>query len=178
MPASANQATASEPLSSQKALWRRDGCLALFLVDLVFISYSSVFKAGFIWVDESHLTQNPCIVGPLGLKEVWTSARAVYYPLVLTTFWTVHKFAGLSPWPYHLLNVFLHAGSALLLWQILRQLNVRGAWLGAAFWALHPVMVQSVAWVTELKNTQSGFFYLLSIFCFLKSNAAIQERPV
>jgi hypothetical protein len=104
----------------------------------------------------------------LGLKEIWTSARAVYYPLVLTTFWTLHKFAGLSPWPYHLLNVLLHAGSAVLLWRVLRQLNVRGAWLGAALWALHPVMVQSVAWVTELKNTQSGFLYLLSIFCFLK----------
>jgi len=88
----------------------------------------------------------------------------------------VHKFAGLSPWPYHLLNVLLHAGSAVLLWQVLRQLNVRGAWLGAALWALHPVMVQSVAWVTELKNTQSGLFYLLSIFCFLKSDAAIQGR--
>ena len=137
------------------------------------MSYAQVFNAGFIWDDESHLTRNPCIVGPLGLKEVWTSGRAVYYPLVLTTFWTVHKFVGLSPWPYHLLNVFLHAGSALLLWQVLRQLNVRGAWLGAALWALHPVMVQSVAWVTELKNTQSGLFYLLSIFCFLKWD----ERP-
>ncbi len=147
---------------------RRDWLWALFLIAFVFIAYARVFNAGFIWDDESHLTRNPCIVGPLGLKEVWTSARAVYYPLVLTTFWTVHKFAGLSPWPYHLLNVLLHAGSAVLLWQILRQLNVRGAWLGAALWALHPVMVQSVAWVTELKNTQSGLFYLLSIFCFLK----------
>jgi tetratricopeptide (TPR) repeat protein len=138
------------------------------LLGLICVAYGQVFNAGFIWDDESHLTRNPCVVGPLGLKEVWTSARAVYYPLVLTTFWTLHKFAGLSPWPYHLLNVLLHAGSALLLWQVLRQLNVRGAWLGAALWALHPVMVQSVAWVTELKNTQSGFFYLLSIFCFLR----------
>jgi tetratricopeptide (TPR) repeat protein len=93
--------------------------------------------------------------------------------LVLTTFWAVHKVVGLSPWPYHLLNVLLHAGSAVLLWRVLRQLDVRGAWLGAALWALHPVMVQSVAWVTELKNTQSGFFYLLSIFYFLKW----EEKP-
>src|SRR5205809_1365381 len=148
-------------------LFKRDSLWAFLLIALVFISYARVFNADFIWDDESHLTRNPCIVGPLGLKEVWTSTRAVYYPLVLTTFWVVHKFVGLSPWPYHLLNVLLHAGSAVLLWQVLRQLNVRGAWLGAALWALHPVMVQSVAWVTELKNTQSGFFYLLSIFCFL-----------
>ena len=150
-----------------RSFGRREWLWAFLLIALVFISYARVFNADFIWDDESHLTRNPCIVGPLGLKEVWTSTRAVYYPLVLTTFWVVHKFVGLSPWPYHLLNVLLHAGSAVLLWQVLRQLNVRGAWLGAALWALHPVMVQSVAWVTELKNTQSGFFYLLSIFCFL-----------
>jgi tetratricopeptide (TPR) repeat protein len=147
---------------------QRNWLLGFFLVALVFVAYARVFNAGFIWDDESHLTQNPCVVGPLGLKEVWTTIRAVYYPLVLTTFWGLHKVVGLTPWPYHFLNVLLHAGSAVLLWQVLRQLNVRGAWLGAALWALHPVMVQSVAWVTELKNTQSCLFYLLSILCFLK----------
>jgi tetratricopeptide (TPR) repeat protein len=168
-------AIVSGPPDLQRSSRQREWLWAFLLIALVFVSYARVFNAGFIWDDESHLTRNPCIVGPLGLKEVWTSARAVYYPLVLTTFWTVHKFAGLSPWPYHLLNVFLHAGSAVLLWQILRQLNVRGAWLGAALWALHPVMVQSVAWVTELKNTQSGFFYLLSIFCFLKWDKRLRK---
>lgn len=151
-----------------RSISRRTWLWGFLLIGLVFMAYLRIFNAGFIWDDESHLTQNPCVVGPLGLREIWTSAQAVYYPLVLTTFWTVHKFVGLSPWPYHLLNVCLHAGSAVLLWQVLRQLNVRGAWLGAALWALHPVMVQSVAWVTELKNTQSGFFYLLAMFCFLK----------
>src|SRR6266403_5330578 len=139
----------------------------LFLVALVFLAYTQVSGAGFIWDDESHLTQNPCIIGPLGLKEIWTSTQAVYYPLVLTTSWALHKFVGSNPLPYHILNVVMHAGSAVLLWRVLRQLDVRGAWLGAALWALHPVMVQSVAWVTELKNTQSCLFYLLSIFCFL-----------
>ena len=159
-------------------LERRNWLWGFLLIALVCIAYARVFDAGFIWDDESHLTRNPCIVGPLGLKEVWTSARAVYYPLVLTTFWTLHKVAGLAPWPYHFLNVLLHAGSALLLWKVLRQLNVRGAWLGAALWALHPVMVQSVAWVTELKNTQSGFFYLFSIFCFLKWEERPQITPI
>src|ERR1700730_11258550 len=147
--------------------WERDWLWGLFLIALVFVAYARVFNAGFIWDDESHLTQNPCIVGPLGLKEIWTSTRAVYYPLVLTTFWALHKFVGLLPLPYHTLTVLMHAGSAVLLWRVLRQLGVGGAWLGAALWALHPAMVQSVAWVTELKNTQSCLFYLLSIFCFL-----------
>jgi len=153
---------------TRRSLLSRDWLLGLFLIGAIFLAYAETRHAGFIWDDESHLTQNPCIVGPLGLKEIWTSARAVYYPLVLTVFWILHKFVGLNPSPYHILNVLMHAGSAVLLWRVLRQLNVRGAFLGAALWALHPVMVQSVAWVTELKNTQSCLFYLLSIFCFLK----------
>ncbi len=150
------------------SLWRRDWFWALLLIAFVFIAYAQVFRADFVWDDESHLTRNPCVIGPLGLKEIWTTAQAVYYPLVLTTFWTLHKFVGLNPFPYHLLNVLLHAASAVLLWCTLKFLKIRGAWLGAALWALHPVMVQSVAWVTELKNTQSGMFYLLSILFFLK----------
>ena len=162
------------------SFWRRRWFWALLLIAFVFIAYTQLFRAGFIWDDESHLTQNPCVVGPLGLKEIWTTTQAVYYPLVLTTFWALHKFFGLNPLPYHLLNIFLHAASAILLWRVLRVLQVRGAWLGAALWALHPVMVQSVAWVTELKNTQSCVFYLLSILFFLNwedQGGAVSRPP-
>src|SRR5213592_3105532 len=164
-----------------RSIQSRNWLWGVLLIALVLVAYARVFNAGFIWDDESHLTQNPCIVGPLGLKEIWTSTRAVYYPLVLTTFWALHKFVGLNPLPYHILTVLMHAGSAVLLWRVLRQLRVGGAWLGAALWALHPVMVQSVAWVTELKNTQSCLFYLLSILCFLhweKQSQIIQTRRV
>jgi hypothetical protein len=157
---------------------RRDWCWGVLLIAFVFIAYAPVFHAGFVWDDESHLTQNPCVVGPLGLKEIWTSTRAVYYPLVLTTFWALHKFVGLDPLPYHILNVLMHAGSAVLLWRVLRQLHVRGAWLGTALWALHPVIVQSVAWVTELKNTQSCVFYLLSVSFFLNWEEQARVRRV
>ena len=162
------------------SLWRRECFWALLLVAFVLIAYLRVFRADYIWDDESHLTRNPCVIGPLGLKEIWTTAQAVYYPLVLTTFWTLHKFIGLNPFPYHLLNVLLHAVSAVLLWRILQLLKIRGAWLGAALWALHPVMVQSVAWITELKNTQSCVFYLLAILFFLKWNdqgGAVSRPP-
>ena len=124
--------------------------------------------AGFIWDDDSHLTKNPCIIGPLGFKGIWTTAAATYYPLVLSNFWVQHALWGLNPLPYHLVNVAMHAACGILLWKVLRQLQVKGAWLGAALWALHPVQVESVAWITELKNTQSCFFYLLSILFFVK----------
>ena len=160
------------------SLWRRNWFWALLLIGFLFIAYAQVFRAGFIWDDESHLTRNPCVIGPLGVKEIWTTTQAVYYPLVLTTFWALHKFVGLNPLPYHFLNVLVHATSAILLWRVLQLLRVRGAWLGAALWALHPVMVQSVAWITELKNTQSCLFYLLSILLFLKWDVALPPRQV
>src|SRR5437773_7152010 len=162
---------------TRRSLLSWDWLLGFCLIGIILIAYGQTWHAGFIWDDESHLTQNPCIVGPLGLKEIWTSTRAVYYPLVLTSFWSLHKLVGLSPLPYHILNLLMHGGSAVLLWRVLRQLDVRGAWLGAALWALHPVMVQSVAWVTELKNTQSCLFYLLSIFYFLNWESC-SRRPM
>ena len=114
------------------------------------------------------VTANPCIVGPLGLKEIWTTSAADICPLTLTTFWVEHALWGLAPLPYHLINVFMHGGCAVVLWRVLRSLHLPGAWLGAALWALHPVQVESVAWITELKNTQSGLFYLLTILFFVR----------
>jgi hypothetical protein len=102
------------------------------------------------------------------LKEIWTTRAADICPLTLTTFWVEHALWGLNPRAYHLVNVLLHAACALLLWQVLRSLRVPGAWLGATLWALHPVMVESVAWVTEMKNTESCLFFLLAILFFVR----------
>lgn len=135
---------------------------------LVILTYWPALRGGFIWDDDAHLTENPCIVGPLGFIGIWTTPAAVYYPLVLTTFWIEHAIWGLIPMPYHLVNVLVQASCAVLLWHVLMALRVRGAWVGAALWALHPVQAESVAWITELKNTQSGFFYLLAILFFIK----------
>jgi tetratricopeptide (TPR) repeat protein len=145
-----------------------DWSLALILFAAVVIIFHPAWRAGFIWDDDAHLTHNPCIVGPLGFRAIWTSSAAVYYPLVLTSFWVQHALWGLNPIPYHLVNIAMHGACAVLLWRLLLALQVRGAWLGAALWALHPVMVESVAWITELKNTQSCLFYLLAILFFLR----------
>jgi tetratricopeptide (TPR) repeat protein len=141
----------------------------LALLIAVVLTYTPVWHAGFIWDDDLHVTANPAIIGPLGVKEIWTTSAAQYYPLVLTTFWVEHALWGLQPLPYHLVNVLMHGGCAILLWRVLLNLRVPGAWLGAALWALHPVQVETAAWVSELKNTQSGLFYLLSILFFVKA---------
>jgi tetratricopeptide (TPR) repeat protein len=148
--------------------FRGDWLCGLLLIVSVMLTYTPVWQAGFIWDDDAVLTANPCIVGPLGLKEIWTTSAADICPLVLTTYWVEHALWGLEPLPFHLVNVLMHAACAVLLWRVLRNLRVKGAWLGAAFWALHPVEVESVAWITEMKNTESAMFFLISILFFVK----------
>jgi len=165
-----NRGTAGNAsLHGDIASWlRHDWVLGWLLLLTVIVVYQPVWHAGFIWDDDTHVTANLCIIGPLGLKEIWTTPAASICPLVLTTFWMEHALWGLQPLPYHLVNVLQHGACAILLWQILRSLQIPGAWLGAALWALHPLQVESVAWITEMKNTQSCLFYLLSILFFVK----------
>ena len=164
-------------LSKEK--WRSI-VLGVVLAIITFVAFLPALRGGFIWDDDQHLTANPSIVGPLGFKAIWTTSSAVYYPLVLTSFWIQHAIWGLNPFFFHLVNVLLHAVNAILLWRVLLRLGVPGAWLGAALWALHPVQVESVAWITEQKNTQSCFFYLLALLFFLKWRAVAggTERAV
>ncbi len=134
----------------------------------ILAAYAFSLRGEFLWDDDLHISANPTIVGPLGLKEIWTSARANYFPLVLTNFWIQHALWDLNPLGYRLVTLLFHAGAALLLWRVLAALRVPGAWLGAALWALHPVQVESVAWICELKNTQSAVFFLAAAWCWLR----------
>src|SRR5579862_1379341 len=143
--------------------------LALVMVVITFVAYQPAWRAGFIWDDPDHLTSNPAMTAPHGLKMIWSSlAVSRYYPLTLTTFWIQWRLWGLNPMPYHLVNVLLHTVNGFLLFLVLRCLKIPGAWAAAMLWVLHPVNVESVAWITELKNTQSGLFFFLSILCFLR----------
>jgi Flp pilus assembly protein TadD len=143
------------------------GLLILFVL---FIAYIPAMRGGFIWDDDAYITQNPTLRSVEGLWKNWTgpSVHYQYYPLVLTTFWTEYQIWGLNPLGYHILNVFIHGINALLLWALLNRLQVRGAWLASAIFALHPVHVESVAWITELKNVLSLFFYLLSAMFYFR----------
>lgn len=164
----ATSANAPPPAVAARAWRGRDWLFVLAVFAAVLLAYQPVWHAGFMWDDDSHVTANPCIVGPLGFKGIWTSTAANYFPLVTSTFWVLHALWGLDPLPYHVVDVLFHAAGAVLLWQVLRRLRVRGAWLGALLWALHPVQVESAAWISELKNTQSAIFYLLAIWFFMQ----------
>ncbi len=147
----------------------RKPLLAAALVAAVVVAYLPALRAGFIWNDNTYLTANPTLDSAHGLHLIWADPRAneQYYPLVFTSFWVEKRLWGLHPFGYHLVNVLLHAASALLLWWLLRRLAVPGAWFGAALFALHPVCVESVAWVTERKNTLSLALSLLAALAYL-----------
>ena len=142
--------------------------MAALLVLATILVYQPVWHAGFIWDDDAHITK-PELRSLNGLARIWVQLGATqqYYPLVHSIFWVEYRLWGASPMGYHLVNILLHAGSALLLVKILQQLKIPGAWLAAGIFALHPVEVESVAWISELKNTLSGAFYLGAALAYL-----------
>lgn len=135
---------------------------------LTVLAYLPAYQAGFIWDDDGYVTQNAALKDAGGLRRIWFEIGATpqYYPLVFTTFWIEYRLWGLSPGGYHAMNVLLHAASAVLAWRILLRLRVPGAMLAALLFAVHPVHVESVAWITERKNVLSGFFYLAALWAY------------
>jgi tetratricopeptide (TPR) repeat protein len=125
------------------------------------------------------VTKNALLTAADGLQRIWFSldSPSQYFPLVYSAFRLEHRLWGLDPLGYHLVNVLLHAMNAVLFWWVLRRLAIPGAWFAAALFALHPVQVESVAWISERKNVLSTLFYLLTVLAWLKSEAERQDRP-
>lgn len=113
--------------------------------------------------------------GPLGRPPAHESAD--YFPLKTTMLWVEYQIWGDSPYGYHCMNIVLHALGAVLFWRLLRRLGVPGAWFAGLLFALHPVHVESVAWVAERKNTLSLLFYLLTFRAWLRYEETGQRRP-
>jgi len=142
---------------------------ALVLVAITLAAYAPALRAGFVFDDLDYVTGNPALRSLTGLWRIWFDVGATpqYYPLTFSSFWLEYQLWGLWPVGYHLVNVLLHAANAVLLWRIFRRLRLPGAWVGAAIFALHPINVESVAWVTERKNVLSGAFALAALLLVL-----------
>jgi len=158
------------PVYRMRMLCERFSWLPLIaIVLLTFAAYSSAIRGGFILDDDYYVTQNPLLTAPHGLWQIWNTTKSPqYYPLVFTTFWVEQRLWGLNPIGYHAVNVSLHAINAVIVFWLLRRLEVPGAWMIGAVFAVHPVHVESVAWITERKNVLSALFYLLSMGCYLR----------
>lgn len=144
--------------------------LGLLLAAATILVYQQAWRAGFIWDDDVYVTENKLLTAPDGLKRIWFSLESPsqYFPLVYTSFRLEYALWGLEPAGYHWVNILLHAANALLVWRLLFVLRVPGAWLAAAIFALHPVHVESVAWITERKNVLMGLFFLLALLAWVK----------
>lgn len=141
-------------------------CGAIYLALLVV--YSPTFGAAFVWNDVDYVTRAD-LQSLHGLWRIWFEPGATeqYYPLLHSAFWVEHRLWGDAPLGYHLTNILLHGTSASLLAFALRKLSVPGAWLAAGIFALHPVCVESIAWVSEQKNTLSTALFLTAGLIYL-----------
>ncbi len=160
-----NRKTEARPGIQQIRVW----LFGAALVASVILAYQPVWHAGFIWDDDVYVTGNPLLKASDGLRRIWFSldSPSQYFPLVYTTFYFEHALWGLDAAGFHWVNIVLHAVNALLLWRLLAKLKIPGAWIGAAIFALHPVQVESVAWITERKNVLMGLWFLLSLLAWV-----------
>ena len=128
---------------------------------------------GFVWDDNSFLLQSERLREVSGIWTIWfepgeKGKEDHYWPLTHTSFWLEHKLWGYDPTGYHVVNVLLHLANTLLVWHLMRRLSVPGAWLVAAVFAVHPLHVESVAWITERKDVLSGLFYLAAAATWMR----------
>lgn len=144
---------------------------AIFLACLV--AYFPAIRGGLIWDDDAHVTKSS-LRSAHGLWRIWFELGATqqYYPVLHSAFWLEHRLWGDAVAGYHLVNILLHAAAACLFALLLRRLaadgNARWPWLAAFIFALHPVGVESVAWISEQKNTLSTVFYLLAALAYFR----------
>ena len=152
---------------------RRGALAALALGLLAGVSYlPAMLWGGFVW-DDFIWYQSRAVLEWSGLGAIWSWPSRIeqeghYWPLTYTTFWLEHKIWGLAPAGYHVVNVVLHLFNCLLVWRLLLRLAVPGAWVAAAVFAVHPLHVESVAWIVERKDVLSGLFYLAAVLVWLR----------
>jgi tetratricopeptide (TPR) repeat protein len=145
------------------------GWTAALLVALALGCYWPALHGALLWDDDAHVTR-PALQSLAGLGRIWTDLHATqqYYPVLHSAFWIEHRGWGDATLGYHLANLFEHALAAFLLVLLLRRLKVPGAELAGLLFVAHPVCVESVAWISEQKNTLSLVFYLLSALAYLR----------
>src|SRR5207237_4064645 len=150
----------------------------LLLAAVTILAYRPAWHGGFLWDDDAYVTNNELRTAPDGLRRIWFSfdSPSQYFPLVYTTFRFERALWGLNPTGYHWTNLLLHVGNALLVWRLLARLKIPGAALTAIIFGLHPVQVESVAWITERKNVLMGCFFLLALLAWTAFVEPARER--
>ena len=151
--------------------------MSLALVLMTLTAYIPAMRADFCWDDDVFLTANPLIHAKDGLRRFWfTTEHADYFPLTSSMLWIEWRLWGRDATGYHVVNIILHIISSLLVWRVVRRLKVPGAWFVGLVFAVHPVNAESVAWITERKNTLPMVFYLSSILIYLRFRESSERQ--
>jgi tetratricopeptide (TPR) repeat protein len=148
---------------------KRDWFFCLLLAVVTMLAYHPAWHGGVLWDDDAHIG-GPELRTLDGLRRIWFVPRTTqqYYPLLHTSYWLQQKLWGDSITGYHIVNLLLHIGCVVLVLRIVRFLRIPGAELAATIFALHPVNVETVAWIAERKNTLSGVFALAATLWYLR----------
>ena len=156
---------------------KRDWSFCLILAVVTILAYQPAWHGGVLWDDEPHIG-GPELRTLDGLRRIWFVPRTTqqYYPLLHTSFWLQQRLWGDSTTGYHIVNLLLHIGCVVLVLRILRRLRIPGAELAAIIFALHPVNVETVAWIAERKNTLSALFALAATLWYLKFDETRNRR--
>jgi len=143
--------------------------LVKLLVGLTFIAYLPALRGGFVFDDGPLIIMNRLVRAHDGLYRFWfTTEASDYYPLTGSLWWLQWRVFGYHAIGYHAVNILLHTANAILVWVILLRLKIPGAWLAGLVFALHPVNVATVAWISEQKNTLSMLFSAVAILLYLR----------
>ena len=171
------EAKSSAQSENPTALWGWIGWAGL-LISCVVV-YLPALNGAFLWDDNANVTR-PELRSLEGLARIWFELGATqqYYPVLHSAFWIEHRIWGDSVFGYHIWNVFLHALSAGLIVTLMRRFAISGAWLAGFIFALHPVCVESVAWISEQKNTLSTAFYLMAMLAYLGFDLRTNESSI
>src|SRR5215831_3062517 len=156
---------------------RSDWFFCLILAVVTMLAYQPAWHGGFVWDDAANIA-SPELRTFDGLRRIWFVPRATqqYQPLHYSSSWLQERVVGDSPTGYHVVNLLLHIGCVVLVLKILRFLRIPGAELAAIIFALHPVNVETVAWIAERKNTLSGIFALAATLSYLKFDESRSRR--
>jgi len=163
----------SDPLLHKKALQAKHVALSLSVVLIICaLSFAPSLENDFVnWDDSSHLLRNHTIhpLNITNIKRIFTSLvlNETYIPLAILSFSIEHHFFQYDPFIYHLDNLILHLGVTTLVFSFALQVGMplRAAFMAALLFGIHPMRVESVAWITERKDVLYAFFYMLAL-CF------------
>ncbi|MCC6547681.1 glycosyltransferase family 39 protein [Candidatus Sumerlaeota bacterium] len=142
---------------------------ASVLAFIVFATFALSLRNDFLYWDDNIYTFQESLVtdGSLGtfLRIFQSSHHGNYYPLTLVSFWIEYRIAGMTYAVYHLTNVILHVINAVICFRLLNRLcgNMSVAWLAALLFAVHPLRVEGVAWISSRKDLLAAMFYLFAM---------------